>query len=274
MSLKIAVLQGGISSERPVSLRSGAGVAQALTEAGHDVVTVDAGPDLVETIKALRSAAPHVVFNALHGPLGEDGAIQGVLEWIGLPYTHSSIRASAMAMDKEASRRVFAAAGLPVAEGRVVTMDELSAADPLPTPYVVKPVSEGSSFGVEIVRTGSNRRQTIAANWAFGNEALVEEYIPGRELTVAVLGQRALTVTDIVAASPTGDFYDFDAKYAPGGSVHHVPRKCLRKSSSARCVWQKPPIAHWDARGHQEPIIAMTRKRVASSCSKSTRSPA
>lgn len=223
MSLKIAVLQGGISSERPVSLRSGAGVAQALTEAGHDVVTVDAGPDLVETIKALRSAAPDVVFNALHGPLGEDGAIQGVLEWIGLPYTHSSIRASAMAMDKEASRRVFAAAGLPVAEGRVVTMDELAAADPLPTPYVVKPVSEGSSFGVEIVRTGSNRRQTIAANWAFGNEALVEEYIPGRELTVAVLGQRALTVTDIVAASPTGDFYDFDAKYAPGGSVHHVP---------------------------------------------------
>ncbi|WP_336945645.1 D-alanine--D-alanine ligase [Asaia sp. HN010] len=223
MSLKIAVLQGGISSERPVSLRSGAGVAQALLEAGHDVVSVDAGADLVQTIKALRDAAPDVVFNALHGPLGEDGAIQGVLEWLGLPYTHSSIRASSLAMDKDASRRVFAAAGLPVAEGRVVTMDELAAADPLPTPYVVKPISEGSSFGVEIVRTGSNRRQAIAANWVFGKEALVEEYIPGRELTVAVLGDRALTVTDIVAASPTGDFYDFDAKYAPGGSVHHVP---------------------------------------------------
>jgi len=223
MSLKIAVLQGGISSERPVSLRSGAGVAQALVEAGHDVVSVDAGPDLVETIRALRAASPDVVFNALHGPLGEDGAIQGVLEWMGLPYTHSSIRASALAMDKDASRRVFAAAGLPVAEGRVVTMDELAAADPLPTPYVVKPIAEGSSFGVEIVRTGSNRRQTIASGWAYGNEALVEEYIPGRELTVAVLGDRALTVTDIVAASPTGDFYDFDAKYAPGGSVHHVP---------------------------------------------------
>ncbi|MDR6181635.1 D-alanine--D-alanine ligase [Asaia bogorensis] len=223
MSLKIAVLQGGISSERPVSLRSGAGVAQALVEAGHDVVSVDAGPDLAETIRALRAAAPDVVFNALHGPLGEDGAIQGVLEWLGLTYTHSSIRASSLAMDKEASRRVFAAAGLPVAEGRVVTMEELAAADPLPTPYVVKPIAEGSSFGVEIVRTGSNRRQTIASNWAFGREALVEEYIPGRELTVAVLGDRALTVTDIVAASPTGDFYDFDAKYAPGGSVHHVP---------------------------------------------------
>lgn len=104
-------------------------------------------------------------------------------------------------------------------------MEELAAADPLPSPYVVKPVAEGSSFGVEIVRTGSNRRQAIAANWAFGKEALVEEYIPGRELTVAVLGDRALTVTDIVAASPTGDFYDFDAKYAPGGSVHHVPAR-------------------------------------------------
>ncbi|WP_025884737.1 D-alanine--D-alanine ligase [Asaia prunellae] len=225
MSLKIAVLQGGISSERPVSLRSGAGVAQALIEAGHDVVNVDAGPDLVQTINALRKASPDVVFNALHGPLGEDGAIQGVLEWLCLPYTHSSIRASALAMDKEASRRIFAAAGLPVAVGRVVTMEELAAADPLPSPYVVKPVAEGSSFGVEIVRTGSNRRQAIAANWAFGKEALVEEYIPGRELTVAVLGDRALTVTDIVAASPTGDFYDFDAKYAPGGSVHHVPAR-------------------------------------------------
>ncbi|GBQ10976.1 D-alanine--D-alanine ligase [Swaminathania salitolerans] len=222
-SLSVAVLQGGTSSERSVSLRSGAGVAAALHEAGHRVTTVDAGADLIATIEALRAAAPDVVFNALHGPLGEDGAIQGVLEWLGLPYTHSSVRASALAMDKDASRRVFAAAGLPVAEGRVVTMEALAEADPLPPPYVVKPVAEGSSFGVEIVREGDNRRADIARRWAYGREALVEAFIPGRELTVAVLGDRALTVTDIVAASPTGDFYDFDAKYAPGCSVHHLP---------------------------------------------------
>ncbi len=223
MSITVAVLHGGISSERSVSLSSGNAIAKALREVGHHVVPVDAGPDLVTTIHALRDAKPDVVFNALHGPLGEDGAIQGVLEWLGLTYTHCDIRASALAMDKEASRRIFAAAGLPIAQGMIVDMAQLAEAHPLPTPYVVKPIAEGSSVGVEIVRPGSNKRASIAANWVFGTHALVEEFIPGRELTVGVLGERALTVTDIVAESKTGDFYDFDAKYSAGGSTHHLP---------------------------------------------------
>ncbi|AQS89568.1 D-alanine--D-alanine ligase [Neoasaia chiangmaiensis] len=221
--MHVAVLQGGISNERSVSLSSGAAISAALREAGYTVTPIDAGPDIAVTIAALRQAAPDVVFNALHGCYGEDGAIQGVLEWLGLPYTHCDIRASALAMNKEASRQALQAAGLPVARGMVVDIATLAAADPLPTPYVVKPIAEGSSVGVEIVRTGSNKRAAIAADWKFGRHALVEEFIPGRELTVGVLGDRALTVTDIVPAVGADGFYDFDAKYAAGGSVHRLP---------------------------------------------------
>lgn len=223
MTTTVAVLMGGIANERPVSLHSGMAITEALKDTGYSVIPVDVGPDIVETIAALRAANPDVVFNALHGPFGEDGAIQGVLEWLGMPYTHSDIRASSLAMNKEASRQVLAAAGLPVAKGGVFTKAQLAERDPLPAPYVIKPISEGSSVGVEIIREGSNRRAAVAANWAFGNTALVEEFIPGRELTVGVMGDRALTVTDIVAASKAGDFYDFEAKYAQGGSIHHVP---------------------------------------------------
>lgn len=223
MSIHVAVLQGGISNERSVSLSSGAAISAALREAGYTVTPIDAGSDIAVTIAALRQAAPDVVFNALHGCYGEDGAIQGVLEWLGLPYTHCDIRASALAMNKEASRQALQAAGLPVARGMVVDIATLAAADPLPTPYVVKPIAEGSSVGVEIVRTGSNKRAAIAADWKFGRHALVEEFIPGRELTVGVLGDRALTVTDIVPAVGADGFYDFDAKYATGGSVHRLP---------------------------------------------------
>ncbi|GBR14359.1 D-alanine--D-alanine ligase [Gluconobacter frateurii] len=220
--MKVAVLYGGTSSERPVSLVSGEAAISALREKGHDVTPVDVGSDIAVTIQALKAAAPDVVFNALHGPKGEDGAIQGVLEWLNLPYTHSGIRASAVAMDKGATRILLAAAGLPVAEGRVVTVAELAEADPLPVPYVIKPVAEGSSVGVEIIRAGDNRRAEIARAWRFGKEALVESFIPGRELTAGVMGDHALAVTDILPAE-TAAFYDFEAKYKAGGSCHVVP---------------------------------------------------
>ncbi|EHH68654.1 D-alanine--D-alanine ligase [Gluconobacter morbifer] len=220
--MKVAVLYGGTSSERPVSLVSGQAAIDALKEKGHDVTPIDVGPDIAVTISALRSAAPDVVFNALHGPRGEDGTIQGVLEWLNLPYTHSGLRASAVAMNKAATRTLLAAAGLPVAEGRVVTVEELAEADPLAAPYVVKPVAEGSSVGVEIIRPGDNRRKAIADGWKFGRTALVENFIPGRELTTGVMGDRALAVTEILPAE-TAAFYDFDAKYKAGGSRHVVP---------------------------------------------------
>ena len=163
------------------------------------------------------------MFNALHGRFGEDGAIQGVLDWLGIPYTHSGVRASAIAMDKVAAKAMFAAAGLPVAQGRVVPVEDLAAADPMPLPYVIKPVSEGSSVGVEIIRLGDNRRAAVARAWRFGNAALVEEFIPGRELTVSVMGDRALAVTDIIADA--GTFYDYESKYADGGSHHIIPAR-------------------------------------------------
>jgi D-alanine-D-alanine ligase len=217
---RVVVLYGGISVERAVSLASGEQVVVALRESGYDVRPVDVGPDLGAVIAAL-SPKPDVVFNALHGRFGEDGAIQGVLDWLGIPYTHSGVRASAIAMDKQAAKALFAAAGLPVAPGRIVSVSELEAGDPLPLPYVVKPVNEGSSVGVEVVRGGDNRRAAIARNWTFGPNALVEEYIPGRELTVGVLDDRALAVTEIRAVA--GSFYDYESKYADGGSRHIIP---------------------------------------------------
>ena len=216
---RVAVLYGGISAEREVSLASGRQVIAALGAAGFAVTPVEVGGDLGAVIAAL-TPAPDVVFNALHGRFGEDGAIQGVLEWLGIPYTHSGVLASALAMDKEAARRVFAAANLPIAAGRVVSRADLAAGDPLPAPYVVKPLAEGSSVGVTIITQGDNRRAEIAANWRFGLRALVEEFIPGREITVGVLGERALTVTEIL---PAAGFYDYQAKYAAGGSRHVLP---------------------------------------------------
>ncbi len=217
----VAVLYGGISAEREVSLSSGRQVIIALREAGYVVTPIDVGPDLRVTLAAL-DPKPDAVFNALHGRFGEDGAIQGVLDWLGIPYTHSGVRASALAMDKAAAKAMFSAAGLPVARGAVMDVAALEHADPMPLPYVVKPVNEGSSVGVEIMRVGNNRRAQVAAGWKFGPEAMVEEYIPGRELTVAVMGDRALAVTEI--ASMHG-FYDYDAKYVEGGSSHVIPAK-------------------------------------------------
>jgi len=216
---RVAVLFGGISAERDVSLSSGHMVMIALREAGFDILPVEVGHDLAAVLAALNPK-PDAVFNALHGRFGEDGVIQGVLDWLGIPYTHSGMRASALAMDKAASRAVFAAAGLPVAPGRVIAIAELDQGDPLPRPYVVKPLNEGSSVGVHIVRDGENHRDRIASEWLFGPQALVESFIPGRELTVGVLGERALAVTEINAAHA---FYDYDSKYADGGSRHIIP---------------------------------------------------
>lgn len=218
---RVVVLYGGISAEREVSLSSGGKVIEALREGGFDVTPIDVGEDLAAVITAIRDAKPDAVFNALHGRFGEDGAIQGVLDWMGIPYTHSGVRASALAMDKAAAKAVFQSAGLPVAPGREVDIAELEAADPLPLPYVVKPVNEGSSVGVEIIRSGDNRRAEVARAWRYGKVAMVEEYIPGRELTVGVMGDKALAVTEIMADA--GVFYDYESKYSDGGSRHVVP---------------------------------------------------
>ncbi len=215
----VAVLYGGISAEREVSLASGRQVIAALAAEGYVVRPIEVGRDLGAVIAAL-DPAPDVVFNALHGRFGEDGTIQGVLDWLGIPYTHSGVRASALAMDKVAAKAVFAAAGIPVAAHRLVGLDELAESDPLPRPYVVKPVNEGSSVGVAILRAGDNRREAIARGWRFGDTALVEPFIPGRELTVGVMGERALAVTEIL---PAHGFYDYESKYAAGGSRHVVP---------------------------------------------------
>ncbi len=225
----VAVLMGGLSSERAVSLSSGQGVLSALLEAGYPARGIDPGADLGALVGDLSADRPDVVFNALHGRFGEDGVIQGVLDWMNIPYTHSGVRASAVAMDKDAARAAFAAAGLPIARGRVVEIARFAEADPLPCPYVIKPLNEGSSVGVDIVRAGSNRRAEIVSAWSYGPTALVEEFIPGREITVGVLGGEEgdigpLTVTDITPNPEVAHgFYDYDAKYASGGSKHVLP---------------------------------------------------
>jgi D-alanine-D-alanine ligase len=220
MSTTVAVLYGGVSAEREVSLSTGRQVIPALEAAGFTVIPVEVGEDLAATITTLRDARPDAVFNALHGRFGEDGCIQGVLDWLGLPYTHSGVRASSLAMDKGAAKAVFQAHGLPVAAHRIVSPEELEQADPLPRPYVVKPVDEGSSVGVTILRTGDNRREEVARGWRFGRRIMAESFIPGREITVAVMGDRPLAVTEIATGNA---FYDYEAKYADGGSQHLLP---------------------------------------------------
>jgi len=213
---RVAVLMGGWSAEREVSLTSGRGVAAALREAGYAVDEIDAPRDPAELLAAL-APRPDVVFNALHGTGGEDGHVQALLDLAGIPYTHSGMLASAVAMDKPMARRVFEAAGLPVVDGRVAGRDEILAGAVMPAPYVVKPTNEGSSVGIIIVRQGENR--TIAAR-ELRDTMLVERFVPGRELTVAVLGDRTLPVVEIVSR---GEWYDYDSKYAEGGSRHLCP---------------------------------------------------
>jgi D-alanine-D-alanine ligase len=218
---RVAVLLGGLSAEREVSLVSGRACAKALREEGFDVVEIDAGHDLAER---LRDARVDAAFNALHGRWGEDGCVQGLLELVQIPYTHSGVLASALAMHKDRAKDAFRAAGIPVVPSMVVDRREASARHMMEPPYVIKPVNEGSSVGVYIIRKGDNRPPAALGSeqWTLSNEMMVEEYVPGRELTVAVMGDRALAVTEIV---PKMAFYDYDAKYAPGGSEHVIPAK-------------------------------------------------
>ncbi|ETX28214.1 D-alanine--D-alanine ligase [Roseivivax isoporae LMG 25204] len=205
---------GGMSSEREVSLASGRGCAAALREEGFEVVEVDCGRDLPVRLDELR---PDVAFNALHGPFGEDGTVQGILEWMAIPYTHSGVLASALALDKERTKAIYRNVGLPVVESVLAPRDEVRTRHVLPPPYVVKPYNEGSSVGVYIVHEGSNGPPALPDTMP--EVVMVEAFAAGRELTTTVLGDRALTVTDIL----TDTWYDYDAKYRPGGSRHVVP---------------------------------------------------
>jgi D-alanine-D-alanine ligase len=220
----VAVLMGGLSAERSVSLKTGQACALALEGEGFKVTRVDAGRDLAEVLAWLK---PDVVFNALHGRFGEDGIVQGILEMMRIPYTHSGVLASALAMQKDRAKSVMKAAGVPVAEGITINRFEAAKRHVMKPPYVVKPVSEGSSVGVIIVKEDrSHPPQELAGeDWAFGESVLVERFIPGRELTCAVMDNKALGVIDIRPA--TGVFYDFDAKYAKGGSIHVLPAEIL-----------------------------------------------
>ena len=211
---KVCVLMGGPSAEREVSLSSGRECAKALRAGGFDVVEIDAGPSLVEDLKA---AKPDVVFNALHGRWGEDGAVQGILEWLRIPYTHSGVLASALAMDKDKSKEVYRAAGLPVVESILASREDVKTRHMMAPPYVVKPNNEGSSVGVYIVHEGSNQPPQLSDEMP--ETVMVETFAPGRELTTAVMGERALGVTDII----TTGWYDYAAKYEVGGSRHEIP---------------------------------------------------
>ena len=220
MSKTVALLMGGWSPEREVSLSSGRECAKALADHGYRVKPIDVGCDLAALLKAL-DPPPDVIFNALHGVGGEDGTIQAVFEMLRIPYTHSGVRASALAMHKPTAKTLFRAAGLPVAEDVVASPEDLLARDPMPAPFVIKPTNQGSTFGVRIVRIGDNAWREELKDWGYGDEILVERFIPGRELTVAVMGDRVLGVCEIVPRNSS--FYDYTAKYSPGGSDHLVP---------------------------------------------------
>jgi D-alanine-D-alanine ligase len=215
----IAVLLGGLSPEREVSLVSGAACAGALERLGARVSRLDAGRDLAQALTALQ---PDLAFNALHGAWGEDGCVQGVLETLDLPYTHSGVLASALAMDKAKAKAVLAAAGVTVPGGGLHDRFDAARDHVMPPPYVVKPNAQGSSVGVFLVFEGANRppQELVGDSWTYGDAVMIEPYIPGLELAVAVLGDKALTVTDI---QPATGFYDYEAKYGAGGSKHVVP---------------------------------------------------
>lgn len=219
----VAVLMGGLSSEREVSLSTGRACAAALREAGYQVIEVDCDRDLSARLIEIN---PDVCFNALHGPWGEDGAVQGMLEWLRIPYTHSGILASALAMDKIKTKDVYVAQGLPVVQSVLAAREAVSAGHVLPPPYVVKPYNEGSSVGVYIVHAGSNAPRLADT---MPEVVMVEAYAPGREMTVTVMGDRALCVTDIL----TDGWYDFDAKYKVGGSRHVIPAQIPQEISAA-----------------------------------------
>lgn len=236
----VAVLMGGFSSERPVSLSSGNACADALENEGYRVTRVDVARDVGGVLSQLR---PDVAFNALHGPFGEDGTIQGILEYLAIPYTHSGVLASALAMDKAQAKHVVKAAGVPVADALVMDRKQFTNIHPMPAPYVVKPVREGSSFGVVIVREDQSHPPQIvtSSEWRYGDEVMVERYVYGRELTCGVMNGQALGVTEVVPTGP--GFYDYDAKYAAGGSKHVIPAQISPN------IYQK--IQTWAIKAHE-----------------------
>lgn len=219
MKPHVAVIKGGWSAEREVSLVSGGAAAKALAARGYKVTEIDAGHDLANKLAA---AKPDVVFNGLHGRWGEDGCVQGILEVLEIPYTHSGVMASSVAMNKPMAKRVCAAAGVPVAEDKVVASKELFKADPLPRPFVVKPLDEGSSVGVVIMRPGDNTfTPEMDGPWRQNAEVMVERYIAGRELTCAVIGDRP--TKGVTELRPKRGFYDYEAKYSDGLTEHLIP---------------------------------------------------
>ncbi len=221
----VAMLMGGWSSEREVSLSTGEDCAAGLERAGYKVTRVDVTRDISSTLKELK---PDVAFNALHGPYGEDGTIQGVLEYLEIPYTHSGVLASSLAMDKELSKRVAKSVGIPVAQSLVMSRFEAAKKHAMTPPYVIKPVAEGSSFGILIVREDMSKppQELYSSSWPYGDRIMVEKYVGGRELTCAVMGNVATGVIEILTKD--GGWYDFDAKYAEGGSKHECPAKIKR----------------------------------------------
>ena len=219
MTKNVAVFMGGWSAERDVSLVSGAACAEALKRAGYSVTAIDVQRDVGSLLGRLFPKLD-VVFNALHGRFGEDGCMQGLLDILNIPYTHSGLTASAVAMDKPMAKRLFKDVGIPVAEDMVATRDQVLAGDVLEPPYVVKPSNEGSSVGIHIIRAGENELPFAHDSWPYGETVMVEKFIEGRELTVAVMGDKPLAVTEITTDH---EFYDYDAKYAEGGSTHQIP---------------------------------------------------
>jgi D-alanine-D-alanine ligase len=221
----VAVLLGGWSAEREVSLRSGKACADALGRMDYRVTRIDVGRDIATVLTTVR---PDVVLNVLHGRPGEDGTLQGLLEIMGIPYSHSGVLASSVAMQKDVAKTLLQAAGVPVAEGLTAARHDAAKQHLLPRPYVIKPIAEGSSVGVFIVTQAHEHppQELFREDWAFGERVLIERYIPGKELTCAVMGDTALDVIEIV---PTMRFYDYEAKYAPGGSKHELPAKILPK---------------------------------------------
>ncbi len=253
--LNVVVLMGGPSSEREVSLSSGTECAAALRAANCIVTELDAGPDLAER---LRDIAPDAVFNALHGRWGEDGCVQGLMEWLRVPYTHSGVGTSALTMDKERTKSTYRAHGLPVADSVLADKAAVQAAHVMSPPYVIKPYNEGSSVGIYIVPEGANAPPVLADTMP--QIVMVEAYAAGRELTTAVLdgpdGPRALTVTDII----TDGWYDYDAKYAPGGSRHVIPAEipaqifdaCMEMAVRAHVVLGCRGLSRTDFRWDEE----------------------
>jgi len=257
---RVAVLMGGPSAEREVSLSTGRGCAEALRGEGYEVIEVDAGPDLAARLAEIK---PDVCFNALHGRWGEDGCVQGLLEWLGIPYTHSGVLASSLAMDKTRTKEIYRIHGLPVAESRIADKAAVMADHVIAPPYVVKPNNEGSSVGVYLVAEGANGPPALGEDMP--EEVMVEAFVPGRELTVTVMGDGpddpgALTVTDIL----TDGWYDYDAKYADGGSRHVLPADlpdeifdaCLRMAMTAHRVLGCRGVSRTDFRWDESKGLA------------------